>query len=186
MGAGSTGLCFTDSKRCESELGIPVPGFRTHQPSSDFFHRVVRAMAGARYFNSDVYVQAICPLDFIMAGLKGSLMNLNYYDDHALQEAISNCFWEVGRFVFSASQGGNAPIGGRSVRVDQRWMAQEDFGVARSINLRWHHSSPLFFSDESRLYAPFTTSGRFRSSAPVSTSSKKPYSLAPVVTGTMV
>ncbi len=45
LGAGSTGLSFTDTKRCESDLGIPVSGLRTHEPSSDFFYRVIRAGA---------------------------------------------------------------------------------------------------------------------------------------------
>ncbi|MEO8734074.1 MAG: DUF4918 domain-containing protein, partial [Flavobacteriales bacterium] len=26
LGAGSTGICFTDTKRCEGDLGIPVEG----------------------------------------------------------------------------------------------------------------------------------------------------------------
>ena len=89
LGAGSTGLCFTDTKRCESDLGIPVHGFRTHEPSSDFFYRVVRALGGADAFYRDVYVQAICPLGFTKAGPKGSPVNLNYYDDSALQQAIT-------------------------------------------------------------------------------------------------
>ncbi len=89
LGAGSTGLCFTDTKRCESDLGIPVKGFRTHEPSSDFFYRVVRAMGGAQGFYGDVYVQAICPLGFTKAGPKGTPVNLNYYDDRALQEALT-------------------------------------------------------------------------------------------------
>lgn len=89
LGAGSTGLCFTDTKRCESDLGIPVNGFRTHEPSSDFFYRVVRAMGGAKQFYSSVYVQAICPLGFTKAGPKGTPVNLNYYDDRALQEVIT-------------------------------------------------------------------------------------------------
>lgn len=89
LGAGSTGLCFTDTKRCESDLGIPVSGFRTHEPSSDFFYRVVRAMGGAKDFYRDVYVQAICPLGFTKPGPKGTPVNLNYYDDRALQETIT-------------------------------------------------------------------------------------------------
>lgn len=89
LGAGSTGLCFTDTKRCESDLDIPVNGFRTHEPSSDFFYRVVRAMGGAEAFYHDVYVQAICPLGFTKTGPKGAPVNLNYYDDRALQEAIT-------------------------------------------------------------------------------------------------
>lgn len=89
LGAGSTGLCFTDTKRCESDLGIPVHGIRTHEPSSDFFYRVVRAMGGAEAFYNEVYVQAICPLGFTRTGPKGDPVNLNYYDDRALQEAIT-------------------------------------------------------------------------------------------------
>ncbi len=89
LGAGSTGLCFTDTKRCEADLDIPVNGFRTHEPSSDFFYRVVRAMGGADTFYRSVYVQAICPLGFTRNGPKGSPINLNYYDDAALQKAIT-------------------------------------------------------------------------------------------------
>ncbi|MFT3886266.1 MAG: DUF4918 family protein [Flavobacteriales bacterium] len=89
LGAGSTGLCFTDTKRCESDLGIPVAGIRTHEPSSDFFYRVVRAMGGAEAFYHNVYVQAICPLGFTRTGPKGDPINLNYYDDRALQNAIT-------------------------------------------------------------------------------------------------
>ena len=50
LGAGSTGLSFTDTKRCESDLGIPVQGLRTHEPSSDFFYRMIRA-AGVDLFD---------------------------------------------------------------------------------------------------------------------------------------
>ena len=46
LGAGSTGLSLTDTKRCASDLGIPVNGLRTHEPSSDFFYRMVRAAGG--------------------------------------------------------------------------------------------------------------------------------------------
>lgn len=89
LGAGSTGICFTDTKRCESDLGLPVEGMRTHEPSSDFFYRAVRAAGGADVFYRQVYVQAICPLGFTRMGPKGTPVNLNYYDDPALQQAIT-------------------------------------------------------------------------------------------------
>lgn len=89
LGAGSTGICFTDTKRCEADLGIPVTGMRTHEPSSDFFYRVVRAAGGAGAFYGKVYVQALCPLGFTRTGPKGTPVNLNYYDDAALQRAIA-------------------------------------------------------------------------------------------------
>lgn len=89
LGAGSTGLCFTDTKRCESELGIAVKGFRTHEPSSDFFYRMIAAAGGAHAFYSRVVVQAVCPLGFVKQGPNSSPVNLNYYDDLALQKAIT-------------------------------------------------------------------------------------------------
>jgi hypothetical protein len=84
LGAGSTGLSFTDTKRCESDLGIPVHGLRTHEPSSDFFYRMIRAAGGPAAFYSQVYVHAICPLGFVRDGV-----NLNYYDDKALEQAVT-------------------------------------------------------------------------------------------------
>jgi hypothetical protein len=89
LGAGSTGICFTDTKRCEADLGIPVRGMRTHEPSSDFFYRAVRAAGGPGTFFSRVYVQALCPLGFTRMGPKGTPLNLNYYDDPALQQAVT-------------------------------------------------------------------------------------------------
>jgi hypothetical protein len=120
LGAGSTGLSFTDTKRCESDLGIPVNGLRTHEPSSDFFYRMIRAAGGAEAFYSKVYVHAVCPLGFVKEPLltsvgycaadpaetttAGSLhtsgdpaevslgrgaVNLNYYDDKALEKAVT-------------------------------------------------------------------------------------------------
>lgn len=89
LGAGSTGICFTDTKRCEADLGIPVEGMRTHEPSSDFFYRAVRAAGGPKAFYDRVYVQALCPLGFTRMGPKGTALNLNYYDDAALQKAIT-------------------------------------------------------------------------------------------------
>lgn len=88
LGAGSTGLSFTDTKRCESDLGIPVNGLRTHEPSSDFFYRMIRAAGGPEAFYGKVYVHAICPLGFVKAGPQGKDINLNYYDDKALEQAV--------------------------------------------------------------------------------------------------
>lgn len=89
LGAGSTGLSFTDTKRCESDLGIPVHGLRTHEPSSDFFYRMVRAAGGTEAFYGRMYVHAICPLGFVKNGPNGSAVNLNYYDDKALEAAVT-------------------------------------------------------------------------------------------------
>lgn len=89
LGAGSTGLSFTDTKRCESDLGIAVRGIRTHEPSSDFFYRMIRSAGGAEAFYRNVYVHAICPLGFVKPGPNGRDINLNYYDDPALENAVT-------------------------------------------------------------------------------------------------
>ncbi|MBX2972634.1 MAG: DUF4918 family protein [Flavobacteriales bacterium] len=89
LGAGSTGLSFTDTKRCESDLLIPVHGMRTHEPSSDFFYRMIRAAGGPERFYGQVYVHAICPLGFVKHGGTGADLNLNYYDDKALETAVT-------------------------------------------------------------------------------------------------
>lgn len=89
LGAGSTGLSFTDTKRCESDLLIPVQGLRTHEPSSDFFYRMIRAAGGAEAFYGQVYVHAICPLGFVKEQAQGTATNLNYYDDKALEKAVT-------------------------------------------------------------------------------------------------
>lgn len=89
LGAGSTGLSFTDTKRCEQDLGIPVQGLHTHEPSSDFFYRMVRAAGGAASFYGKVYVHAVCPLGFVKQGPTGGPINLNYYDDKALERAVT-------------------------------------------------------------------------------------------------
>lgn len=89
LGAGSTGLSFTDTKRCESDLGIPVNGLRTHEPSSDFFYRMIRATGGPEAFYSQVYVHAVCPLGFVKEQGNGTAINLNYYDDKVLEQAVT-------------------------------------------------------------------------------------------------
>ena len=89
LGAGSTGLSFTDTKRCESDLGIAVNGLRTHEPSSDFFYRMIRAAGGAEDFYHKVYVHAICPLGFVKQGPQGKDINLNYYDDKVLEATVT-------------------------------------------------------------------------------------------------
>lgn len=89
LGAGSTGLSFTDTKRCASDLMIPVHGIRTHEPSSDFFYRMVRAAGGPVRFYGQVYVHAVCPLGFVKEGPKAPPVNLNYYDDPWLEREVT-------------------------------------------------------------------------------------------------
>ena len=89
LGAGSTGLSFTDTKRCASDLGIPVNGIHTHEPSSDFFYRMIRAAGGPTSFYDQVYVHAVCPLGFTVKNATGNQVNINYYDKADLQNTVT-------------------------------------------------------------------------------------------------
>ncbi|MCB0794570.1 MAG: DUF4918 family protein [Flavobacteriales bacterium] len=89
LGAGSTGIAFTDSKRCESDLGLKAGPPRTHEPSSEFFYRMIRAAGGASAFYRIAYVTSVCPLGFTAQSATGNTVNLNYYDRKDLQEALT-------------------------------------------------------------------------------------------------
>ncbi len=89
LGAGTTGLAFTDTKRCESDLGIPVKGVRTHEPSSDMFYRFIRDAGGPERVYGRIYVSSLLPLGLARKGDNGTLLNLNYYDRKDVQEKVS-------------------------------------------------------------------------------------------------
>lgn len=88
LGAGSTGLAFTDTKRCLSDLDIEVAGMRTHEPSSDFFYRMIREFGGPDVFYSQVYVSSVVPLGFTIRKNTGNHVNINYYDRKDLEESL--------------------------------------------------------------------------------------------------
>jgi len=50
---------------------------------------MIRAAGGADAFYSRVYVHAICPLGFVKQRPNATAINLNYYDDKALETAVT-------------------------------------------------------------------------------------------------
>lgn len=87
LGAGATGIPFTDTKRLQTECGIVVPGQVTHEPSSVFMYEMIRSFGGPEVFYKSFYISSICPLGFIRQ--KGrSVVNYNYYDDPALESCV--------------------------------------------------------------------------------------------------
>ncbi|MEM9024018.1 MAG: uracil-DNA glycosylase family protein, partial [Bacteroidota bacterium] len=89
LGAGQTGVPFTDTKRLLSDCGIEVTEISCHEPSSVFVYEVVRAFGGAAAFYRDFYIHSICPLGFVKRNNKGRDVNYNYYDQKDLQEAVT-------------------------------------------------------------------------------------------------
>lgn len=88
LGAGSTGLPFTDTKRLIEACGIAFDSFKTHEPSSAFVYEVIDAFGGPQAFYKTFYIGSVCPLGFVTAG-KNGMVNINYYDDKNLEQSIT-------------------------------------------------------------------------------------------------
>lgn len=88
LGAGSTGLPFTDTKRLNDDCCIPFTTFQTHEPSSVFVYDVIRAFGGPTTFYKQFYIGSVCPLGFTTPGKNGPV-NINYYDDKELEKAVT-------------------------------------------------------------------------------------------------
>ncbi len=89
LGAGLTGVPFTDTKRLFSECGINVTEVRSHEPSSVFVYEVVNGFGGPQAFYDRFYIHSVCPLGFVKVNEKGKEINYNYYDEKPLQEAVT-------------------------------------------------------------------------------------------------
>ena len=90
LGAGSTGIPFTDTKRLESECNIDLAQFHTHEPSSVFIYEVINSYGGPEAFYQDFYINSVCPLGFLRLNSKGNWVNCNYYDFPELFEVTKN------------------------------------------------------------------------------------------------
>lgn len=83
-GAGVTGVPFTDTKRLESECGIPMLSARTHEISSVFIYDMIKEYGGPDLFYKNHYINSPFPLAIIRELKPGQFVNANYYDDPKL------------------------------------------------------------------------------------------------------
>lgn len=90
LGAGATGLPFTDTKRLNDVCHIPYHKFSTHEPSSVFIYEMIQAYGGPDLFYKKFYINSVCPLGFIK-NQNNKVINYNYYDSKEL-ELIMNDF----------------------------------------------------------------------------------------------
>jgi hypothetical protein len=88
LGAGATGIPFTDSKRLSGDCNIPVSEIKTHEPSSVFVYEMINAFGGPELFYKSFYISSISPLGFVKINEKGNPLNFNYYDRMDLQNAV--------------------------------------------------------------------------------------------------
>jgi len=88
-GAGATGIPFTDTKRLNSECGIPFNEFQTHETSSVFVYDIVNAYGGPEAFYRKYYITSASPLGFVVKNERGREVNYNYYDDPKLERSAT-------------------------------------------------------------------------------------------------
>lgn len=89
LGAGATGIPFTDTKRLADKCGIQAEGMHTHEPSSVFVYDMIEVYGGAKSFYQDFYISSVCPLGFV-AVKDGKEVNYNYYDSKSLEKSITS------------------------------------------------------------------------------------------------
>ncbi|MDC6350365.1 SMUG2 DNA glycosylase family protein [Zeaxanthinibacter sp. PT1] len=88
LGAGATGIPFTDTKRLASDCGIQIDSFNSHEPSSVFVYEVIRAYGGPVAFYKKFFINSMYPLGFVIENKKGNWVNCNYYDFADLYNAL--------------------------------------------------------------------------------------------------
>lgn len=89
LGAGATGIPFTDTKRLSQYCGIEAGEFHTHEPSSVFIYDMIIAYGGPDLFYSKYYITSAFPLGFTNTSKSGKTINYNYYDNKDLQDAVT-------------------------------------------------------------------------------------------------
>jgi hypothetical protein len=90
LGAGKTGIPFTDTKRLQEICGIKIESITTHEPSSVFIYELIEQYGGVKKFYGDFFINSVCPLGFIEENEKQHWVNCNYYDYEELFFAMQN------------------------------------------------------------------------------------------------
>lgn len=84
LGAGLTGIPFTDPIRLRQVLAIESSLDRKPELSSEFIYMVIHAMGGPQSFYQRFLISSVCPLGFTSKG-----RNLNYYDVPPLEKKVT-------------------------------------------------------------------------------------------------
>lgn len=87
LGAGATGIPFTDTVRLNEVCGIPMRDFHSNEPSAVFMYKMIERYGGAKAFYGDYYINSISPLGFLVKNDRGNNVNCNYYDHPELLKA---------------------------------------------------------------------------------------------------
>lgn len=84
LGAGITGIPFTDPVALTRVAKIPNDFSQKPEASAMFVHEVMEAFGGIKAFTRSFFLTSVCPLGFVKGG-----KNYNYYDDPLLQKRMT-------------------------------------------------------------------------------------------------
>lgn len=85
LGAGITGVPFTDPIKLENECGIENDFVKKQELSSVFVYELINNFGGPEKFYGRFYISSVCPLGFIKEG-----KNYNYYDSRELLDMLAD------------------------------------------------------------------------------------------------
>ncbi len=89
LGAGATGIPFTDTKRLKDSCMIKSTIPETHEPSSVFVYEVINAFGGPEKFYNEFFIGSVSPLGFLKKNEKGNWVNFNYYDEAGFMKLVT-------------------------------------------------------------------------------------------------
>lgn len=95
LGAGTTGIPFTDTKRLEEFCGIKMESAKTHEVSAMFIYDLITSYGGVNDFYNDVYINSVFPLAIVRKSKTGKWLNANYYDDMELYNSLKDYMIEL-------------------------------------------------------------------------------------------
>lgn len=84
LGAGLTGIPFTDPIKLKDICGINNSLPRKAELSADFIYQMINSYGGPLKFYQNFYITSVSPLGFTKDG-----KNLNYYDDKKLTKQLN-------------------------------------------------------------------------------------------------
>jgi hypothetical protein len=84
FGAGITGINFTGPRQLKNDCGITHPFGESSELSAEFIYEMIGKYGGPEKFYGDYFISAVSPLGFTKNGI-----NINYYDEKSLQEAVT-------------------------------------------------------------------------------------------------
>ena len=85
LGAGITGIPFTDPVTLHDQCGLQNPFEKRPELSSSFVYQFISAFGGPEHFYRHFLISSVCPLGFLYKD-----KNANYYDDPKLMKSASD------------------------------------------------------------------------------------------------